>query len=435
MPISFNQIPVNVLTPGSYVEIDASRGISGLPRPRNRTVLIAQKLAAGTAAANTLVRIDTAAQAKTLFGVGSMAAKMVEKYKLNDPYRELWVSPLADNGAGVAATGTILFSGTVAAAGVLPLYIAGQKLTIAIALAQATAAVATAVAAAINAATDLPVTATAAASTVTLTARHKGTNGNGIDVRTAYYPEDVTATGLVATVTPMASGATNPDVTAAFTAIGDEAFATVLHPYNDATNLAAIEAALAARADGMVMNDGLAVTAGVGSQGTHTALGAARNSQFSVIAGVKNCPTPAYEIAAALAGQEAFSNDNDPGRPSTTLVLKGVLAPTISERFGRQERQYLLESGISTCEVDAGGNLVIERLVTTYKTNPQGYADTSMQDLTSMRLLFFLRWSLASRVSTKYPRHKLGNDGGNYGTGSAVVTPNTIKAEAISLFR
>ena len=37
-------------------------------------------------------------------------------------------------------------------------------------------------------------------------------------------------------------------------------------------------------------------------------------------------------------------------------------------------------------------------------------------------------------ILTKYPRHKLADDGTRFGPGQAIVTPKTMKAEAVARF-
>jgi phage tail sheath gpL-like len=37
-------------------------------------------------------------------------------------------------------------------------------------------------------------------------------------------------------------------------------------------------------------------------------------------------------------------------------------------------------------------------------------------------------------ITTKYARHKLANNGARFGAGSAIVTPNVIKAELINQY-
>ena len=38
-------------------------------------------------------------------------------------------------------------------------------------------------------------------------------------------------------------------------------------------------------------------------------------------------------------------------------------------------------------------------------------------------------------ITTKYPRHKLANDGTRFGPGQAIVTPGIIKAELVAQYR
>lgn len=48
--------------------------------------------------------------------------------------------------------------------------------------------------------------------------------------------------------------------------------------------------------------------------------------------------------------------------------------------------------------------------------------------------LYALR-RLKSVITSKYPRHKLANDGTSFGAGQAIVTPNVIKGEMLSIYR
>ncbi len=89
--------------PGVYSEIDNSKAVRG-PQPVSyRRLLIGQKLASAPAAANTLIRITSPAQADTQFGKGSMLAGMVRAAMAIDTYTELQVLPVIDNVAGAAA--------------------------------------------------------------------------------------------------------------------------------------------------------------------------------------------------------------------------------------------------------------------------------------------------------------------------------------------
>ena len=182
MTIGFNTIPGagSLRKPGVYSEIDNSQAVSGPQAVTFRRLLIGQKLVGGIAPAGALIRITSAAQADAQFGAGSMLAGMVRAALAVDSYTELQVMPLADNAAGVAATGTLAFTGTATASGTVELMIAGRRVSVGVISGNTAAIIATAAAAAITAALDMPVTAAAVTGTVTLTSRHKGEAGNSI---------------------------------------------------------------------------------------------------------------------------------------------------------------------------------------------------------------------------------------------------------------
>ena len=68
-----------------------------------------------------------------------------------------------------------------------------------------------------------------------------------------------------------------------------------------------------------------------------------------------------------------------------------------------------------------------------YQTNAYGVTDTSYLDITTQATLSYLRYSVRARITNKYPRHKLADDGTNFGPGQAIVTPSTLRAELIAL--
>lgn len=435
MSISFNQIPLDLRTPGQFVEFDSSRATSGLTAQPQRVLVIGQKLAAGVAVANVPIRITQADQAIQQFGRGSMLAAMCAAFLVNNPTAELSALPMIDNVAGVAATKTITLTGPATAAGALDLLIAGQRVQAPVSAADTATDAAMSVRIAINAALDLPVTAAEVAGVVTLTARHKGVAGNDIDVRVNYRTGEVTPPGLTVAIADGVVGSGNPDVTAAFTAIGDDWYNTFVLPWTDDANLDVVEAELASRFGPLRMIDGLAFTYASDVYGDLAALGGARNSPHVSIGGMKASPTPPWAIAAAYAAVVAYHGAIDPARPFQSLVLQGVLAPAVGDRFTREERDLLLRDGISTFTIDAGGNVAIERPITTYQTNPFGLADLAYLDVNTLLTLSYLRWSSRTRIGSKYGRHKLAADGTQYGAGQAVVTPKVIRAELVSLFR
>lgn len=431
MSISFNAIPINIRTPGQYLEFDATRAVQGLATEQRKILVIGQRLSTGLVAAGVPTRILSAAQAEEAFGRGSMLATMLAALKAANTYTECWAVALDDNGAGAFASGTLTLAGSPTESGTLNVYIGGRVVQVAVASGATTASLATALAAAVTADTLLPVTAAAAGSVVTFTARHKGEVANGLDVRLNYYGERAPK-GLTATVVAIGSGTSNPDVQPAITAIGDEQYHTIVTPYTDASNLTKIEALLSTRWGPMVMKEGHAFAAASGSHATITTLGGARNSPHLTIMGAGRSPTPSYVWAAVAGAVDAY--EPDPARPRQTLELPGVLPPAIADRWTRDERNLALYDGIATTTVDAGGRVLIERLVTTYQTNASGVADTAYLDIETLRTLAYLRYTVRARIALKFPRHKLANDGTQFGAGQAIVTPNIIRAELVALF-
>ena len=432
MTINFNGIPIAIRTPGQFIEFDSTRAVQGTPAMPHRILVLGQRLSTGATPAGVPLRVLSAAQAETAFGRGSMLATMLAALKAVNGYTECWAIASDDNPAGAAATGTITFNGVPTAAGTLNLYIGGRRVQIGVVAAMTVGDMATALATTINLATSLPVTAAAVAGVVTLTARHKGEAG-AVDLRTNYYTGDVYPAGLGLAIAPMGGGAGNPDIAPALAAMGDTQYHTVVMPYTDAANLTKLETELDTRFGPMVQKEGQAFTALAGTQASMSTFGNGRNSKYLTCMAAGKSPTPPYVWAAVTAAVDAA--EPDPARPRQTLPLPGVLPALEADRLTRAERNLLLYDGVSTTTVDAGGVVLIERLITMYQVNGAGVDDPSFLDLETLRTLAWLRMSVRTRIALRYPRHKLADDGTQYGAGQAIVTPKLIRAELLALFR
>jgi phage tail sheath gpL-like len=448
MTIPFKNIPANVRTPLFYAELDNSQ--ANTAAQSQRTLIIAQMTQVGTATPN--VPVKAFGQARALGGAGSVLALMAAVYGANDPTGDVWLLPLADDASATAATGTLTFTGPTTAAGILSLYIGAsplnpsvvglpQALAIPLATAQTAAQVATTVAALINSAIDLPVTASAAASVVTLTAKNKGLCGNDIGIaanfRGAIMGEALPA-GLGVAIVPMSGGTINPTLTTALASLTDMPFDFIVMGVNDPTSATAIKAFLndsTGRWSWSKQLFGHAFYGFTGTQGAAASYAAAMNDQHALVLPQQGSPTPSWLWIAWAVGLAAPSLRADPGLPLQTLSGTGVLAPPIASRFDITIRNMLLYSGCSTFTVDTTGTVALERMITTYVTNPQGQPDNSYLKLTTMFLLMYAIRRMRDMVQRKYARRKLAASGTRALPGTNVVTPNTIRADIIAEYR
>lgn len=437
MSVSFNTIPSGIRVPLFYAEIDNSAAAT--PTSQTASLLIGQ-MGEGKAEAGKPVYVSTAAMAKELFGRGSMIARMVEAYRSVDSFGQLVVIPVADS-TGTAATGKITCTGTAAEAGTISLYVGSDRVQVPVTNKMTAEAAAKAIADAITLNKDLPITAQAASGVVTVTAKNKGTVGNGIqlavNLRGAINGE-TTVTGLGVEVTQMAKGATDPDLTEAMKAMGDESYDFIGCPYADADTLDKLAEKMndtSGRWSPFQMIFGHVYTAKRGDVNALVAFGKTRNNQHESVIGIEpSLPTHSAEVLAAYLGRTAVFISADPARPTQTGVLTGVMASPEGSRFVQTERQTLLENGIATLYT-VSGTVMIERAITTYQKNAFGDADASYLDSETLHTSAYVIRQMKSIITTKYARHKLASDGTRFGAGQAIVTPSVIRGELIALYR
>ena len=436
--MNFQSIPSNLRTPLFYAEFDNSQ--ANTATATQRTLIIGQMLTNAAVLPNIPVIESSASNTAGIYGAGSMLHNQMTAYLANDISGEIYLLPLVDGSSMVAATGTITLTTAPSETGVISLYVAGQRVQTTVLSTDTVTSMATALTAAINATIALPVTAASAAGVITLTAKNKGTHGNSIDLRLNYLGSaggEATPDGLGITLTALTGGVGAPDMTTALANLGDRTFDFIVTPYTDTTSLDALKNLLSdstGRWSYAQQLYGHVFGAASGSYGQLTTLGEARNDQHATLLGVYDSPTPAYVWAAAVTGAVAGSLRNDPGRPLQTLTVSGVLAPPLASRFELTERNNLLYSGISTFTVADDSTVQVENLITTYQTNKYGDADDSYLQVETLFLLMFVTRFIRTQITSKFARMKLAADGTRFAPGSAIVTPNIIRAELIAQY-
>ena len=446
MPIAFNNIPSTTRTPGVFTEIDNSRALQGLTVNPHKVLIIGQKTSAGSVDVETLQKITSTTVAHGYFGIDSILGRMCKTFKDANPNTDLYAIALSVTG-GVKATGDIKFSIALShAAGAVStnnelvnLMVGGIAAPFVLTSGWSVADVNSAAIDAVNAKDDMPVLAsTNATSALIFTAVQSGTLGNGIDIRLNYYDgqSNPTCFGDSATITDMAGGSVDPDITDAWAVVENTQFHYMVNPYGDATNLAAFHDELEERFGPMIDKQGLGVMAKEDSLSNLLSFGDGENSAFITTIGDYDSPTPKELWASNLSAVLAFHLNQDPARPLHTLALKGVLPPPLVSQFTQTERNLLLFDGISTWVQNANGDVAIERMITMYQTNTAGGEDVSYLNVNTLATLSEIRYQYNLRMMTRFiiPRFKLADDTYPIQPGQVIAQPKTIKSEIIALF-
>ncbi|EGL8822141.1 phage tail protein [Salmonella enterica] len=444
--MTFNEIQSDNRIPLVEIEFDNSMAVVGTPAPHQRVLMFGQanlkdSKVDGTGALDTPVRITRDAQAVSLFGRGSMLAWMVKEFIAINPDTELYVIAQGA-GTGKADAGSLTLSGAATGDGVLSVYVGGRRYQVAVAGGQKGKALADRLAALINADRDAPFTAVSAApagadvgadaSVVSLTARFISECA-AHDIRLNYYDGETTPDGLTVVITPPAAKAANPDITRSVANMGERQYNYVVMPYKDLANLNVLSAELLKRWGPVKMSDGAVWMAHTGTQGEITAFGESRNDFLFTCSAVPKAPEPDYIWAASVCATCAPSLSTDPARPLQTLAVSSRLAPQSADRLTREERNLLLHGGIATVTVAAGDVVQIERQVTMYRVNKYGDVDPSYLDIETIYTLSYLRYSLRTFVTQRFPRHKLADDDTPVAPGQPIVTPKIMSLQLIAL--
>ncbi len=434
--ITFQNIPTTYRTPGAYTEVDNSRALKGLVQQPHKVLILAQKEAAGTASKEKVYPIPNEVIADGYFGQGSILARMVRAFKANNPNTDLYAMALSETGTA-AASGMLSFAGSATKNGTLWLMIGGVPVTVQVTSGWSTTDVASAVVAVVSSNPQyMCVTASLTTSRVLFKAIGSGAIGNYYDIRTNYYDGQSDPPGLSVYLTALAGGSGQPTLTSAWAVCHATQFNEIITPYTDATTLAALEAELTSRYDPQINLQGFAFTAVRGTQASCATLGTSRNSPHVSIIGAYDSPTNPEIWAAAYGAVCAAAMEADAGRPTQFLKLTGVLLPPVASQWGRSERDSLLYSGIATYVADSGNNVVLERSITTYRTNALGAPDPSYLDINQLFLIMAIRFQYNTRMINRFisQRFKLADDSFPVQPGSMVATPKTIKQEIVSLF-
>lgn len=446
MPVSFNTIPSGLRVPLFYAEVDNSAAFT--PVNTTTALLFGQKIESGTAQVNKPVQVSSAAMASELFGRGSMLYRMVKAYRDVDSLGTLVCIPLSD--AGTAAQADITLTGTSLESGTIALYVGADKVAVSVPANTTAKDAATAVIEAISTKTDLPVIAAMGSTepeepadtkaVVTVQARNKGTVGNSILLAknlNGLINGEKDVLGLSVEISSMTGGATDPELGDAIKAMGSDQYDFIACPYATADALDLFKSAMndtSGRWGPYSMLYGHVYAVKRGDFNSLIEFGKTRNNQHETITALeKEFASWDCEALAAYVARTAVFIAADPARPTQTGVLTSIKGAPTGSRFDLQERNTLLQNGIAT-QTDVAGQIQIERAITTYQKNSYGEGDASYLDSETLHTTAYVMRRLKQAITSKYGRHKLANDGTNFGPGQAIVTPNIIKSELAVIY-
>ncbi len=434
-----SSISTSTRTPLFYAELDNS--MANTSTGSNKSLLIGIMSSAGTAKENAPILINTSAAAKTKFGCGSQLALMVDAYRDQDPNGELYC--VAQKLTSAQSTGTVTIVGTALESGTIAFYVGSTKVAVDVAAGDAPATIATALATAVNKLPDLPVSAAvneSVSTQVDITCKCGGAYGDDIPLGLNLQGDiggESDINGVTVEIVPMDNGAGALKLADAFACLGDEAYMFVGIAENDATALDAVQTEFnddSGRWSPSKMQYGHVFTAKRGTDEDLVAFGKTRNNQHTTVFGIEpKMADPAFIVAAAATGREAYYINSDPARPTQTGPLVNLMAPAVEDRFNKTTRESLLHNGIATLYVN-GGYVRIERPITTYQMNAFGAEDNSYLDSETLFTNAKIITTLQTAVTSKYARHKLASDGTRFGAGQAIVTPSIIRAEFIAQY-
>ncbi|MCT9014617.1 phage tail protein [Cupriavidus gilardii] len=398
------------LMPGVAHKFDASKAIRGLRGMPRSLLLIGQASPPAAVDITKRQRVTSEAEAIGLLGEGSMLLAMWRAAKANAALgMPIDLVILKDDETAVAATGKVVVQVDAQhASGELPLYIGGERVRVGVAVNDTAATVANKLINAINARTRLPLIAAAgeAAGDITLTCRWKGATGNSIDVRGAYFADDRLPQGVTLTITPMAGGAVDPDITPVFSAIKGFRPTQYAMPYTDSANMGVLEEELERRWSFESMQDGQAVTVVRGTEGQVTAWLEPRNSPLVHTLCVTKDLSNTWETCAAAAAAIESHCATDPAMPFTGIKLVGYVAARLEDDFEVEQKNNLLNAGGSVMETMEDGTANLLRMVTNYTKHPTGAVDPSWRNLNWVKTLSYYRWFTVTEIQIKYRGYK-----------------------------
>lgn len=430
-------------------------------------------VSAGTATAETVVGVASAADAQTLFGAGSELHRMAVAVFAQYPDATLYACPVAE-ASGTQASAILTFATAASAAFTVRLKLCGQTIDVGIDSGATAIAIATAVADAINDVSDLPYTAQNDAgggtpgAAVTVTAKHDGPRGNVLVVD-AYFvaagsviERRITtlstssgagttgvwsSTGTIGGEITLSSGATQDSFANALTAIEPTRYDRIVGACIDATNAGRVVTHVNANAGPTVQLLEQAVVPSVDTYANAITFATGQNAARLQVAWHHASVLPAPDVAAQFAaarlnGDAALGGSRageaaDPAANLDGIDLVSVLMQRVpADRPTATEIEGALNNGITPVGASASrpGYGAIVRSVTS-RSLASGVPNYAVIDTAYVTVLDYCADDLRTFLTSQLAGAKLGADLPNGQPASRapnVTTPSLIRSTILA---
>lgn len=428
-----------------------------------RILIIGQKQTSGTAPEGLSLNVANRENPiDTLFGARSQVAQLLNAARSVPSNESIPIDVIAynPNSSGVAATGSVAFSGSASSAGTVVAFVAGLQVSFSVTSGATAENIASLLASGVTSSSSVPVTAAASTSTVTFTSANAGTTGNDLTIAITQLPAGVTAT-----ITAMNGGATDPTITNLSTLMDGRRWQGVGYP--STWDLPTIEAIMNARfnVDNDIQN-GVVFVGRTDTISNLTALATSTNSQSVVVFGNRSVNDSDYRgggqtpsnndhvagvwlgiravllstqrlnvnrLTASSAAAEQFSGNRHATLPYMNTPLDDYLHGTVvGKGFTTTEINTLRVGGITTIGLNSGDLMTMGQMVTTYRTDASGNADDSFFYLNVVDTMSVVREHFVNFFRSAYSQRRVAAE---TSPNSANITTEIVRSDCISQYK
>ena len=432
MAIAFTQIPAGLLVPGQYQEIDNS--LAGETGDIKTALIVGVKTKTGKAEAGVPVNVVSASQAAEACGYGSPAAIMAASFLSINKTEKLYVLPIDEPAAGTPWKKEYTVEAANAGAGSVMLTVNGRGVWAAVSAGLTTDKIAAAIVAACNGLENNPIEATAdGTGKITFSSIYKGAAGNKntLEVKSL-------AAGVTVKAGTKTDGTGVADLSKLAEMLGAKRWNYIVYDFDDEANIKLLAEELESRYSATRQIGGRAFVALSGDVGSASEAGSIL-AQAAKINTPHICLIPRGEAvslpcewASRFAASACRVLADDPSANTYDTKVAGLGA---DNEYDFDTRQKLLEAGVATWRLDPTGNVLIERLVTSYTENTDGGRDTSYLDIQVVETVDAVRTYINTEAKKRFRTWKLAGTDENFGSGAKVMTPGIWRSFLADLYQ